>query len=80
MQIFDGPYIAFVTSVKLESAFLAISLRDKQSDDLQAQLEQQQSLRGTLSLSLKDTSSLKSTVSVNDVEKQRDQLPKQHPQ
>jgi hypothetical protein len=73
LQMLDGPYIAFVTSVKLESAFLAISHRDKQSEDQQAQLEQQPQ-RSRDSLSANSASLLKSTSSDNDLHEQRDQV------
>lgn len=42
LQILDGPYIAFVASVKLEGAYLAISRRDVEAEAEEARLRKLQ--------------------------------------
>ena len=42
LQLLDGPYIAFVASVKLEGAYLAISQRDVEAEAEQARLRKLQ--------------------------------------
>ena len=42
LQLLDGPYIAFVASVKLEGAYLAISQRDVEAEAEAARLKQLQ--------------------------------------
>jgi hypothetical protein len=42
LQILDGPYIAFVASVKLEGAYLAISQRDVEAEAEEARLRKLQ--------------------------------------
>jgi hypothetical protein len=42
LQMLDGPYIAFVASVKLEGAYLAISQRDVEAEAEEARLKKLQ--------------------------------------
>jgi len=44
MQMLDGPYIAFVTSVKLEAAYLAIAERDMEAEERERRERRQREL------------------------------------